>query len=451
MNYLKRMFSWKGEAGRLEFLGFQLLPFGLVGLFGILPIEISVWFGWDLPLLPKISGLLVGVWIVVISIFAMARRLRHLGWPVWISFLWLVPGINFFVCLLALVLIFVPSRPGKEAQRPPYFWPNFTISLIGILLPLFLIFGMVFLAKKNPSLFIKLRPQNQIEDLKQEQKQKNADKNENPLSAFQSVGSATGYSEDETADVAEDPLFKYATQPVERYLDTKDLSQQEHATKNPYLMTSPARTRTNKIPGDDREMLYSQIEAPNTSVLADQLKWDLTPRTCDVCNAFSTPYSTGCKQFNLPSQKATLCVIPLLTKDGTKQIHQIVVDKYNMPLEDVLFERNRPVALARYQRGVLRELFTQRSSDQLHFFRILKPIATDWTDINGEPSPYYTDITIAIYPDENVWVPFYSYDAQIDGAQGSWTQDPNRHTFTTQFQGFNPSSRFVEMLYGQKN
>ena len=451
MNYLKRMFSWKGEAGRLEFLGFQLLPFGLVGLFGILPIGISSWFEWNLPLLPKVSGFIIGVWIVVISVLAMARRLRHLGWPVWLAFLWLVPGINFFAFVFTLVLIFAPSRTGKEAQQPPYFWPNFTISLVGILLPLFLIFGLVFMAKKNPSLLIKLMPQAKVEAYKQEKAQKAAAKNENPVNVPESVGLAAGSTEAQTADIAEEPLLKYAMQPVETYLKKKDLSQQEHATKNPYLMTSPARTRTNKIPGDDHDMLYSQIEAPNTSVLADRLKWDMTPKTCGVCSAFATPYATGCTQFNMPSQKATLCIISLLSKEDTKQIHQIVVDKYNMPMEDVLFEQNRPVALARYQRGVLRELFTQRFSDQLHFFRILKPIETDWTDPNGEPSPYYTDITIQIYPNENAWVPFYNYDARLDGAQGSWTQDPNRHTFTTQFKDFNPSTRFVEMLYGKTN
>lgn len=435
MNYFKRMFSWKGEAGRLEFLGWQLLPCGLIGLFGIFPIVLNTWFAWNISYLPKLCGVFLLLLCLPLSICSVARRLRNVGWPVWLAFLFLIPVLNSLGILLILVLVLMPAATGKEAQQPTYFFPNCCVGIGGFLLPLILIFGMVILAKQNPQMFIKILPQKHVEEINAEmEKEKQTNQilpNEDKLSPTPQIAVPDTAAADSSALPTSPSQIRY--------------------TKNPYLMTSPARAeRPNMVQGE-RSFLFPEIPAPNTSVLAEHLKWDLTPQACDTqCGALYSLNSMACKQLTAVSKKARLCMIHILNKTGNRQVHQVVIDKYGMPLEDTLFEYNRPVALARYQKGELMELFTKWSLDDIKFFRIIKPIPTDWTDVNGKPSPYYTDITIQIYPDQNKWVSFYQYDEQIDGAAGSVVQTPNEHTFTTPFNGFDPSTQFVEMFYGDK-
>ena len=161
MNYIKRCFSWNGIAGRKEFIGYYVLPFGLFSFSAILPICIASWFGIPLGMGFKLWALFVVLLTVVISVCAWARRLRHLDWPLWLIILLLIPGTNLVVYVLAIVLGIVNPRTPKPADRPSYLLLNLLIGIGGLLLPIFLVAGMVFLAIYYPSQLEQILPENQ--------------------------------------------------------------------------------------------------------------------------------------------------------------------------------------------------------------------------------------------------------------------------------------------------
>ena len=161
MNYIKRCFSWNGIAGRKEFIGYYVLPFGLFSLSVILPACIAAWFAIPHSVVGKLWGLFVVLLTVVISVCAWARRLRHLEWPLWLVVLLLVPGMNLLVYVFAIVLGIVNPRISKPADQPSYLLPNLLIGIGGFLLPIFLVAGMVFLAIHYPSQLEKILPKNQ--------------------------------------------------------------------------------------------------------------------------------------------------------------------------------------------------------------------------------------------------------------------------------------------------
>lgn len=159
MNYIKRCFSWKGIAGRKEFIGYYVLPLGLVSLGAVLPICIASWFNISLGTGFELWALFVVLLTIVISVCAWVRRLRHLDWPLWLVILLLIPGMNLLGYVFAIVLGVVNPSTPKLADQPSYLLPNLLIGIGGLLLPICLVFSMVFLAIYYPYQLEKILPQ----------------------------------------------------------------------------------------------------------------------------------------------------------------------------------------------------------------------------------------------------------------------------------------------------
>ena len=99
-----RWLSWKGRTPRLPY--FLIV---LAGALCTLPcVTASDRFIDELPLPAFLCLVAWSVFWSWMTLAASARRCRDAGGPAWLSFLCLVPGVNF---LFALVLAVKPSRP----------------------------------------------------------------------------------------------------------------------------------------------------------------------------------------------------------------------------------------------------------------------------------------------------------------------------------------------------
>ncbi len=161
MNYIKRCFSWKGIAGRKEFIGYYVLPHGLLSLGGMLPICIAAWFATSLGRGFEWWLIFLALLMAIIFVCAVARRLRHLDWPLWLIILLLIPGMNLVVDVFTIVLGIVNPRTPKPADQPSYLLPNLLIGIGGLLLPLCLVGSIVFLAICYPAQLERILPEKQ--------------------------------------------------------------------------------------------------------------------------------------------------------------------------------------------------------------------------------------------------------------------------------------------------
>lgn len=150
MNYLQRMFSWNGQAGRLEFFGCQLLGIGVIGLFYILPVELLIALDVKSKYITGCLAILVVLLVLVLNFLSSVRRLRHLNWPVWLAFLFFIPGLNILSPVFVLCLLLIPGADLQEPDTPSYFCFNLWMTIISMLIPLILLFGGIFLAKYYP-------------------------------------------------------------------------------------------------------------------------------------------------------------------------------------------------------------------------------------------------------------------------------------------------------------
>lgn len=150
MNYIRRTFSWKGFAGRREFLGYYFLIFGIFSIGVVLPMFIMSLMELNVDVGFKLWGLVVTLMMAVISLLLWVRRLRYLGWPIWISFLQLIPVLNGVVFVMGSLLLLICSGKNQQEESPNYMKFNLFVGIGGILLPIILLMGLVFMVKNHP-------------------------------------------------------------------------------------------------------------------------------------------------------------------------------------------------------------------------------------------------------------------------------------------------------------
>lgn len=173
-NYLQRMFSWKGYAGRAEYLGVTMLWIGILGIGWIFML---LGFFWEVGVAHQILlGFLfiIGfLFMLYLQICVLARRFRHLGWPAWLAFLiflnW-VPVLNIVTTLLFILLFFIPSKK-HEADEPNYCAFNCAFSILSVLLSMFgFSSGFGWLIDHHPDTAAKMLPEYARESLIEEYK-----------------------------------------------------------------------------------------------------------------------------------------------------------------------------------------------------------------------------------------------------------------------------------------
>lgn len=152
--FLKRMFSWQGYVGRVEF---ALTFFFIQGVISL------IFLGFLLSSLLRIPGSVTSIFAAItallccyFSILLFIKRFRHVGisafWVALFPLFFLIPGLKFFLLLVVLVFCFVP---GKGNSPAPQLTSGTIVSVLAtsvllICLPIFMTFSMVFLAKKSP-------------------------------------------------------------------------------------------------------------------------------------------------------------------------------------------------------------------------------------------------------------------------------------------------------------
>ena len=156
MDYIKRMFSWNGYAGRKEYAGFFLLTLGILSLTIIVPILISGLFKLEIGNGYKTTAVIFSIISVVISFFASARRIRHIGFSPWlavpVAVLSLLPSLSMIGFLLMALLCFVPSlkNPKLPADDKHFFSTNIAVFIAGFVAPIVFMLGLSYLVRTNP-------------------------------------------------------------------------------------------------------------------------------------------------------------------------------------------------------------------------------------------------------------------------------------------------------------
>ncbi len=121
MDALRKSFDYRGKASRGEYGMFVVALIGIIVVFFIAAIiseEIydseKIYDGMD-----NIQQAFLWYWYAIFmwifaifglqlpAIAAMARRLNDIGWPPWLGFVFLIPGIGW---LFAIIFVFIPRR-----------------------------------------------------------------------------------------------------------------------------------------------------------------------------------------------------------------------------------------------------------------------------------------------------------------------------------------------------
>ncbi|MBR3604367.1 MAG: DUF805 domain-containing protein [Elusimicrobiaceae bacterium] len=156
--YINRVFSWNGEAGRKEMIGMSCIcllgPIGLAIALTVLNKVLT--FLFEIPSFSSIINVLVFFLFilgVIGFLFVSARRLRNIGWPSFLAFVFLIASfIPFLGQILILLLWVLPAGKNKNPQpySPTYFSVNIISSLSILLFPVVLLFLLTALAKYFP-------------------------------------------------------------------------------------------------------------------------------------------------------------------------------------------------------------------------------------------------------------------------------------------------------------
>ncbi len=382
INYIKRMFSWGGYAGRREFLGFYVLPFGLFPLFVILPLLLFTWLDWSVGVGFKLWVVVVMLLIGVLSICAAARRLRHLGWPVGLTFLQLIPALNALVYVAEFILILMPSQKDVREETPAYLWCNLCIGIGGFLLPILLVAGMVLFATQAPSSFIKLLPQKQRE-------------------ATQSSLAAKTVSV--PREIPPEIMVPVEKAPVQL------------ARTKPLPMTLPA---------------------PKWTVIADRVQWQGTV-SCDETCTQTLPQAAQCREYVSADQLARLCVFLVNKPNQPFEYHQVLIAPSRHISEYITFNYQFvPELLGHFKDGQLKELFYNFSENKVFFFYLTREgFVPDFSNRNHLPTQEHANISIALLSPDT-WAPA---DFQ---ANGSYSEG-NPRKLSTPWTGFKVSDRWV--------
>ena len=246
MDYLKRLFSWNGEAGRKEMLGFTvfcyLMPAG-ISICGIVFFSLLGLFGIHAEL-PKAVMVLFFLLGAACYICAAARRLRHIGLAPYWSFLTLlavVPFVNLIVIAGQAALLFIPPLKNPNSQPRPlsYMGRNIMISILTLVVPALLLMVLAIIAKQSPRSLAHLPAvQERIkqEAVKQEKKKKKS--TETSLPVLQKL-----------------------------WADKPQTGQSAHRLPPAAAVQQPEP----KVPS---------LPAPNTVSLTEQVAWNPLPRAC---------------------------------------------------------------------------------------------------------------------------------------------------------------------------
>lgn len=138
--YEPRVFSFSGRIGRLRYLAYGMAWNLLIGIAGSVLVGIlSVAAGGSMG---AITGATILMYLVLmVPLFAMAvRRFNDLDKSGWLSLLFFVPLVNFFV---GLYLVFAPGTEGSN-QYGPAPGPNSTLVVVAaLILPIIAIVGIL--------------------------------------------------------------------------------------------------------------------------------------------------------------------------------------------------------------------------------------------------------------------------------------------------------------------
>ena len=353
MNYIKRMFSWNGLANRCEFLGFWLISWVIGGVLFFLFLFIT-----DLQQIERtvsqefVAVCVLGIPMLAIQVCAAARRLRHIGWPTWLAFLFVASGsapmVGILVPLLELALALIPAIPDKPADKPSYFKQNLLVFITVLCLaicPYLLLQAKHILARR----------------------------------------AKTGTSTPRAA------IHTSSKIPAE-IMVPKNLEEPK-----PLARTKP---------------MPMQLPAPKVHVVANRVEWQRPAQDCDsVCQQIF-PENDRCKQYLSPDEKAHLC-IHLWHKPGFPfEYHQILVDPQHQITEYIVFNNAKlPLWLGHFKNNQLTELFYGSSVTETYFFHLTKEgFVPDFTSSNHFPTAQHANVSIVL-TDRQTWVPI-DFDEQ---------------------------------------
>ncbi len=386
IDYVMRMFSWKGCAGRKEFFGFWIMPLGI--FFAVIFLYNFWGFITGKEVEPFREIFLVGALVLLtgsIHLFAAIRRLRHVGYPTWWASVFLAPGISwwagFFTLVLEIILLFVPALSDKKEDSPSYLKTNLILGLGG-----FLIVGLIFGSGV-------IYRQVKIQQIKSQQKQE-----VELLRKHYSNGINT--STQIPADIM-----------VPKEPQTASLA------------------RTKPMP--------MQLPAPKLNVIAQRVAWKKTSACDSVCQqVFSN--SSACTQYLSADGQARLCIHTRYDTHYGKAYHQLLVNPQGLVTEHIVFnDVKRPILLGHLRENKLKELFYGFSADETYFFHLAKDgFVPDFTNINHLPTAQYADISISL-TDRQTWVPV-DFDEQ-----GRSSRSTSERELTTPWSGLNVSSQFL--------
>ena len=388
LNYLMRMFSWEGRAGRKEFFGFWLMPLGasmllflMYQVFGSAPSP-------DEESFHEIFIIAAFAWITaIIHTLAGMRRLRHIGWPTWLATLFLAPGfvqrIGFLIIILELLLVFMPPLSSKKADEPSYLKPNLIIGLSG-----FVIIAVIY-------------------------------------------GSALGYRQ-----------IKYQQRKAQRKQEYQDLKNIYY----PHGIHTPTEIPADIIvpkeldggtPVARTKPMPMTIPAPKLTVLAERVSWQ-NPTRCDAICQQAAVDSTTCKQHLSSDGQARLCIYTRLDRYHGKEYHQLLVNPQHLATEHIVFnDIKRPIFLGHFRDNKLKELFYGSSPDETYFFHLAKEgFVPYFTVSNHLPTLQYADISILLLS-PHAWVPV-AFDEQGRSSRSSAERD-----LSTPWDGLKVSNRYL--------
>lgn len=395
MDYLKRLFSWNGEAGRKEMLGFTvfscLMPagisicciifFSLLGLFGIKA---------ELPNAVMALFFLLGA---ACYICAAARRLRHIGWaPYWafLTLLTVLPAVRLIVVAGQVALLFIPplKNPSPRPNPLSYMGRNIAVSVLTLAIPALLVMGLAMIAKKSPR----------------------------SLANFPAVKEAINQKS------AKQKQTKEQSDTLPPVMQKLWARKQQAGQQSAHMLQAndTAQQAGQKAPS---------LPAPNAVSLTEQIAWNPVPRSC----------GQDCFQFISRNGQWTLN----LTKDD-KTFVQNLQGQQGL-LETILYSTDgNGQWLIRRNGGKITQMLYRRDKGNVFFYKINPDSYQREAElINPMPTARQAELSFIIFPDGRYQLfrfypdrnpPFIYYPL---------------NTFSGPWNGFSVSRRFIDKAFKQ--
>lgn len=385
MQYLKRMFSWQGNASRKEFIGFYLSYFSIAGLL--------IWLAFFAVLLHvssdhsgiKMLTLTIAASSTAVFCLAVARRMRACAISPWWALLFFplsyIPRIGKFISVLMFLwLLITPTGKDKTEDSPTFLSANIVFFSLSCILPFILLFTTVTILKPKK-----------------------------------------GAELPKTQTQAESPAPLPVVNSIEKYLPPT-----EKGTK-----PSPAATKT----------AAANLPAPEVSVLAQTKQWVTLPQACSSVCRENNPAPANCREMLTADKQWKLCLQRSAGRNPT--FSQTLVNRQGRTIEKITFSSDKqPLWMVHFYKSEPKEIFINLANSVFFYIIDSPSFELDESTLLYKHPPYMdTKVSLQIHPDGQWNLVRYNKD-------GSSVKYHNtKQPFSTPWKGFQPSFQYLQKAF----